>query len=147
VYRQRKKVTRSHLSHYHLTHTLSQRCDAGRPHCSTCQAIGRLDQCTYTEQPRKSPSRKTQVDATRSGDNSPSLTPEIPTFPPAKLEHPFSDAVFLTDPLAPTSSSVQMTEPDLTRIPLVDVFFSSNPFNNHSPQTPDTNLDELTSTM
>ena len=75
------------------------------------------------------------------------MTPEAPNFAPPDSEPPFSDAVFLTDPLAPTLSSVQMTEPDLTRIPLVDVFFSSNPFRNQSSQTPDRNLDELTSAM
>jgi len=101
----------------------------------------------YTDQPRKSPSRKTQTDAVQSGDNSPSPTPGVPEFAPAESEPLFSDAVFLTDPLAPTSSAVRMNEPDITRIPLVDVFFSSNSFQNPCSQTPDKNLDELTSAM
>lgn len=130
----------------HRAHTLPQRCDAGRPHCSTCLAIGKVDQCVYTEQPRKSPSRKAQTDTAQSSEHSPSPTAETTSIP-TDSEPLFSDSVFLTDPLAPTSSAVQMTEPDITRIPLVDVFFSSNSFQDHSPQTPDTNLDELTSTM
>ncbi|KAF9654020.1 hypothetical protein BDM02DRAFT_1153843 [Thelephora ganbajun] len=121
-----------------------KRCDAGRPHCSTCKAIGKLDQCVYTDQPRKSPSGKAQTDTTQPSDNSPPPTPEIPNFVPAESEPLFGDAVFLADPLAPTSSAVQMTEPDITRIPLVDVFFSSNSFQNHSSQTSDRNLDGLT---
>ena len=135
------------MYHRPLAYTLPQRCDAGRPHCSTCQAIGRLDQCVYTDQPRKSPSGKVQADTAQSSENSRSSTPGIPEFVLAESEAQSSDAVFLTDPLAPTSSAVRMKEPDITRIPLVDVFFSSNSFQNRSSQTPDRNLDELTSVM
>lgn len=101
----------------------------------------------YIDQPRKGPSRKAQTDAALSGESSPSPAPEGPGSVPAELEPQFSDTVFLTDPLAPTSSAVQMTEPDITRIPLVDVFFSSNTFQGHTSQAPDRNLDELTLAM
>lgn len=83
----------------------------------------------------------------QSGDTSPSSTPDIPNFILADAEPLFGDAVFLTDPLAPTSSTVQITDPDITRIPLVDVFFSSNSFQNRPSQPPDRNLDELTLAM
>jgi len=83
----------------------------------------------------------------QSGENSPSSTPEILNFVPAEAEPLFSHAVALTDPLAPTSSAVQNTEPDITHIPFVDIFFSSSSFQNHPTQTPDKNLDELTSMM
>ena len=100
----------------------------------------------YTDQPRKSPSRKAQTDAAQSGGNSPLSTPETPDPGPAESEVLSSDAVFLTDPLAPTLSAARTTEPDITRIPLVDVFFS-NTFQGQSSQAPDRNLDELTLAM
>lgn len=83
----------------------------------------------------------------QSGDDSPSPTPGIPEDVPTESESLFSDAVFLTDPLAPTSAVIRMNELDITRIPPADVFFSSNSFQSRSSQTPDRNIDELTSVM
>ena len=103
----------------------------------------------YTDQPRKSPLRKIQADAAQNSDDSSpeSPTPDIPNSSSAESETLFGDAVLLTDPLAPTSSAVQTAEPDITRIPVVDVFYSSNSFQGQPSPTPDTNLDELMSTM